>query len=56
MNNENLTIYVVLVLCLGAVLIMTKDRVPPKLKRGMAMVMVVMILFAFIFVIYSLLA
>ena len=56
MNNENLTIYVVLVLCLGAVLIMTKDRVPPKLKRGMAMSAVVMILFAFIFVIYSLLA
>lgn len=47
MNNENLTIYVVLVLCLGAVLIMTKDRVPPKLKRGMAMAAVVMILFAF---------
>jgi uncharacterized membrane protein len=56
MNTENVTIYVVLVLCLGAVLIMTKDRVPPKFKRGMALTAVIMILFAFIFVIYSLLA
>lgn len=56
MDTGNLTIYVVLVLCLGAVLIMTKDRVPPKLKRGMALTAIIMILFAFIFVIYSLLA
>lgn len=56
MNTDNLTIYIVLVLCLGAVLIMTKDRVPPQFKRGMALSAVILIMFAFIFVIYSLLA
>jgi uncharacterized membrane protein len=56
MDRENLTIYVISVLCLGAVLIMAKDRVPQKLKRGMALTAVMMILLAFVFIIYSLLA
>ncbi|KGE16465.1 hypothetical protein [Paenibacillus wynnii] len=56
MDTENLTIYVILVLCLGAVLIMGKDKMPPKLKRGMALTAVIMIVLAFVFVIYSLLA
>jgi len=56
MNTENLTIYVIVVLCLGAVLIMGKDKLPPRLKRGMALTAVILISFAFIFIIYSLLA
>ncbi len=56
MNNENLVIYIIVVLCLGAVLIMSKDKLPPRLKRGMALTAVVLIAFAFIFIIYSLLA
>ncbi|GGF69695.1 hypothetical protein GCM10010912_13580 [Paenibacillus albidus] len=56
MDNENLTIYIIVVLCLGVVLIMGKDRVPPRLKRGMALTAVILIASAFVFVIYSLLA
>ncbi|WP_410511825.1 hypothetical protein PaeBR_17435 [Paenibacillus sp. BR2-3] len=56
MDTENLTIYVIVVLCLGAVLIMGKDKVPPRLKRGMALTAVILIMLAFVFIIYSLLA
>ncbi|KUP22013.1 signal transduction histidine kinase [Paenibacillus sp. DMB5] len=56
MDNESLVIYIVVVLCLGAVLIMSKDKLPPRLKRGMALTAVILIALAFIFIIYSLLA
>jgi len=56
MDTENLTIYVIVVLCLGAVLVMGKDKMPPKFKRGMALTAVIMIMLAFVFIIYSLLA
>jgi len=56
MDTENLTIYVILVLCLGAVLVMGKDKMPPKIKRWMALTAVIMIMLAFVFIIYSLLA
>ena len=56
MNNESLVIFVIVVLCLGAVLVMGKDKMPPRLKRGMALTAVILIALAFIFIIYSLLA
>ncbi|MEK5029407.1 MULTISPECIES: hypothetical protein [Paenibacillus] len=56
MDNENLVIYVVVVLCLGAVLIMGRDKMPPRMKRGMALTAVILIAMAFVFIIYSLLA
>jgi uncharacterized membrane protein len=56
MDTGNLTVYVIVVLCLGAVLIMGKDKVPPRLKRGMALTAVILIMLAFVFIIYSLLA
>lgn len=56
MDNGNLVIYVIAVLCLGAVLIMSKDKLPPRFKRGMALTAVIMIALAFVFIIYSLLA
>ncbi|WP_169834344.1 hypothetical protein [Paenibacillus donghaensis] len=56
MDNGNLTLYVVLVLCLGAVLIMARERVPQQLRRGMALTAVIMIMLAFVFIIYSLLS
>lgn len=54
-NNESLAIYVVAVLCLGAVLIMGKDRLAPKMRRSMALITVIMIALAFVFVIIDLL-
>ncbi|MFF2910460.1 MULTISPECIES: hypothetical protein [Bacillales] len=56
MNTENLTVYTIVVLCLGAVLIMSRDRVPQRLKRGMALTAAIMIFLAFVFIIYSFLA
>lgn len=56
MNNESLVIYIIAVLCLGAVLIMSKDRIHPRFKRVMALTAVIMIALAFVFIIYSLLA
>lgn len=56
MDTGNLTIYVIVVLCLGAVLIMGKDKMPPRLKRGMALTAAILIMLAFVFVIFSLLA
>ncbi|WP_167374752.1 MULTISPECIES: hypothetical protein [Paenibacillus] len=56
MDNENLVIFIIVVLCLGAVLIMGKEKVPPRLKRGMALTAVILIAMAFIFIIYSLVA
>ncbi|AIQ46416.1 signal transduction histidine kinase [Paenibacillus sp. FSL R7-0273] len=56
MDNESLVIYIIVVLCLGAVLIMSKDKLPPRLKRGMALTAVILVALAFIFIICSLLA
>ncbi|AIQ68235.1 hypothetical protein [Paenibacillus graminis] len=56
MDNENLVIYIIVVLCLGAVLVMGREKVPPRLKRGMALTAVVLIALAFVFIIYSLVA
>ncbi|SES99983.1 hypothetical protein [Paenibacillus sp. NFR01] len=56
MGNENLAIYVVVVLCLGAVLLMLRDRIPARLKRSLALTAVILIALAFVFIIYSFLA
>ncbi|MEC0239120.1 hypothetical protein P4H66_04450 [Paenibacillus dokdonensis] len=51
--NSNL-IFIISAFCLGAVLIMMRNSVPQKLKRGLASIAVVMILFAFFLILYSL--
>lgn len=56
MNSESLVIYIIAVLCLGAVLVMNKDRLDPKWRRRMALITVIMIALAFVFVIVALLA
>ncbi|MBY9082494.1 hypothetical protein KIH86_11540 [Paenibacillus sp. HN-1] len=56
MNNESLVIYIVAVLCLGAVLILTKDRLDPKWRRVLALISVILIALAFVFVIVAFLA
>ncbi|WP_187355413.1 hypothetical protein ['Paenibacillus yunnanensis' Narsing Rao et al. 2020] len=56
MGNENVAIYAVVVLCLGAVLVMSKDKLPPRFRRGMALTAVIMIALSFVFIISSLLS
>ncbi len=52
-NNSNL-IFIISAFCLGIVLILMRNSVPQKLKRGLATIAVVMILFAFFLIVYSL--
>lgn len=56
MSGESLAIYIVAVLCLGAVLILTKDRLDPKWRRVLALISVILIALAFVFVIVAFLA
>ncbi|MCJ8010358.1 hypothetical protein MUG84_01200 [Paenibacillus sp. KQZ6P-2] len=53
MESNSTLIFIISSFCLGAVLIMMRNSVPEKLKRGMASIAVVMILFAFFLILYS---
>ncbi|GIO62616.1 MULTISPECIES: hypothetical protein [Paenibacillus] len=55
MEYGSVLVFVILAFCLGAVLIMKKDTIPPKLKRGMAIFALIMILVAFFLIVYNLL-
>ncbi|MGN7167500.1 hypothetical protein ACTHSJ_16720 [Paenibacillus cellulositrophicus] len=55
MEYGSVLVFVILAFCLGAVLIMKKDTIPPKLKRGMAIIALIMILVAFFLIVYNLL-
>lgn len=55
MNTENIVIFVITSLCLGAVLLMGRDKIPDKLRKGLALTAVVLVAMAFIFVIAGLL-
>ncbi|GIP27673.1 hypothetical protein J23TS9_28030 [Paenibacillus sp. J23TS9] len=54
MEYNSTLIFIISAFCLGAVLIMMRNSVPQKLKRGLASIAVVMILFAFFLILYSL--
>jgi len=51
--SSNILIFVISAFCLGAIMVMSKDKIPPRLKRGMAIVSIAMILFAFFLILYS---
>ncbi|MWV43809.1 hypothetical protein GRF59_09190 [Paenibacillus sp. HJL G12] len=54
MEYNSTLIFIISAFCLGAVLIMMRNSVPQKLKRGLASIAAVMILFAFFLIVYSL--
>lgn len=54
MDSSNLVIFTISSFALGAILLMTKNSVHPKFKRGLATAAVFMIAVAFIMVIYTL--
>lgn len=54
MDNSNLLIFVICAFALGVVLILTKNNIPPKLRRGSAIAALVMVATAFIMMVYSL--
>ncbi|MBE9914358.1 hypothetical protein G8C92_09980 [Paenibacillus donghaensis] len=54
MEYNSILIFIISAFCLGAVLIMMRNSVPQKLKRGLAGTAAFMILIAFILIVYSL--
>ncbi|MDU4696289.1 MULTISPECIES: hypothetical protein [Paenibacillus] len=56
MDSSNLLIFIICAFALGLVVILNKDRLQPRLRRGLALVSVVMIVVAFGLMIYSFLA
>jgi len=54
MDNSNLFIFMVCAFALGVVLILSRNNVPPRLRRGFALTAVIMVAVAFILMIYSL--
>jgi len=46
-------IFIICAFCLGLVVILNKNSIPPKLKRGLAITSIVMIVAAFILIVYS---
>ncbi|CAM2960577.1 hypothetical protein PASE110613_09700 [Paenibacillus sediminis] len=55
MDSASVVIFIIAAFCLGAVLILMKDTIPSKLKRGMAGTAIAFILFAFFLIVYNLL-
>ncbi|WP_187377854.1 hypothetical protein [Paenibacillus senegalimassiliensis] len=56
MFNSSLLIFVICAFAMGVVLIMSKDRIDPRFRRGLAITSIVMITLAFGLIIYSFLA
>ncbi|MGM1046911.1 MAG: hypothetical protein ACQEXX_12290 [Bacillota bacterium] len=54
MNYTNAVIFIILAFSLGLIMIMNKDSIPQKIRRGMALTAVALILFAFYIIVYSL--
>ena len=47
MDYTNIVIFIILAFSLGAIMIMYRDKIPPGLRKGMALIAVAFILFAF---------
>ena len=53
MDTSNLMIFIICAFALGIVVILNKDRLEPRLRRGLALASVVLIALAFGLMIYS---
>ncbi|WP_270170097.1 hypothetical protein [Paenibacillus sp. SYP-B4298] len=53
MDSTSILIFIIVAFCLGAILVMKKDQIPPGLRRGMALLTIVMVAFAFFLIVYS---
>lgn len=56
MDYTNAVIFIILAFSLGIIMILNRDRIPPRLRRGMALIAVIMVLFAFYLIVYSFLS
>ena len=53
MNNEANLIFIISSFCLAVVLILTRDRIPERLRRPMALITIALVLFAFFLIVYN---
>ncbi|MNN52321.1 hypothetical protein D3C81_1670120 [compost metagenome] len=53
MDTSNLLIFIISAFALGVVIIMARDRIPTKLRRGLALTATIMVAAAFCLMIYS---
>lgn len=53
MVDSNMIIFIISAFALGVILILMRDRLPARLRRGMAVTAILLILFAFFLIVYS---
>lgn len=53
MNSSNILIFIVSSFALGGVVVMSKDNIPPKLKRSLAIATIFFVAVAFCLIVYS---
>lgn len=46
-------IFIISAFGLAAILIMSRERIPPQMRRGMALLSIFLVLFAFFLIVYS---
>lgn len=54
MDASVILTFIIVAFSLGLILIMTKDRIPPQFRRGLAIVAIIMVTYAFFLILYSL--
>lgn len=53
MADSSTLIFIISSFALGVILILSRERIPNQLKRGMAILSILLILFAFFLIVYS---
>jgi cytochrome c biogenesis factor len=51
--DSSTLIFIISAFALGVVLIMSRDKIPARLRRGMAIISILLIAFAFFLIVYS---
>lgn len=53
MNSSDVTVFIIVAFALAVVVIMSRNNIPARFRRGMAIFSIVMVLVAFVLIIYS---
>lgn len=53
MKSSDVTLFIIVAFALAIVIILSKNNIPTRLRRGMALFSLVMIVVAFVLIIYS---
>ncbi|WP_040951646.1 hypothetical protein [Gorillibacterium massiliense] len=54
-TSQTSATFIIVAFCFAAVLILSKDRIPGKIRRYLAMMAMVMVIFSFVLIVISLL-